>query len=100
MNKLVKYDGYNSSTPDCITAQFLDTGSLYREYLNAGIINAYSFGSSIYTSDLNSMIVENTGDVNKDFYFYFGFSGYSGWGVSSYRYKSFATGEITFERMV
>lgn len=100
MNKLVKYDGYNSSTPDCITAQFLDTGSLYREYLNAGIINAYSFGSSIYTSDLNSMIVENTGDINKDFYFYFGFSGYSGMGTSSYRYKSFATGEIRFERMV
>ena len=101
MNKLVKYDGYNSSTPDCITAQFLDTGSLYREYLNAGIINAYSFGSGrIYASDLNSMIVENTGDINKDFYFYFGFSGYSGMGTSSYRYKSFATGEITFERMV
>ena len=100
MNKLVKYDGYNSATPDCVTSQFPDTGSLYQEYLNAGIINAYSFGSNVYSSDLNSMIVENTGDVNKDFYFYFGFSGYSGMGTSSYSYKAFATGEITFERMV
>ena len=102
MNKLVKYDGYNSSTPDCITGQFSNTGSLYQEYLNAGIINAYSFGSSgsLYTLDGYSMIVENTGDTNKDFYFYFGFSGYRTLGSSSYSYKAFATGEITFERMV
>lgn len=100
MNKLVKYDGYNSSTPDCITEQFPNTGSLYQEYLNAGIINAYPFGSSLYSLNGFSMIVENTGDVNKDFYFYFGFSGYSGMGTSSYSYKAFATGEIRFERMV
>ena len=55
MNKLVKYDGYNSSTPDCITEQFPDTGSLYQEYLNAGIINAYPFGSSLYSVNGHSI---------------------------------------------
>lgn len=99
MNKLVKYDGYSSSTPDCITEQFPNTGSLYQEYLNAGIINAYPFGDSVYSVNGQSMIVENTGDVNKDFYFYFGFSGYSGRSASA-SYKAFATGEIRFERMV
>jgi len=99
MNKLIKYEGYNSSTADCATAQFSETGSLYKEYLNAGIINAYSFGSSIYPSDLNSMIIENTSGNNKDFYFYFGFSGESGFGAQAVE-KAFATGEIRFERMV